>query len=130
MRKILLPLAFLLAASPAWAGEKAGAAPAAAPTPVPTAEVPPEPPKAIARELASGDGKTMATAYVIFENTERTGVSKEYVILRFLGLEPQMQALIFDEKTGKPYDMLRVRDPKTGEEREVWFDISNYFGKF
>ncbi len=132
MRKIMLPLAFLIAASPALAQSDPAPAPAASPAPVPApAPAPaPKPPKAIAKELASGDGKSMATAYVIYENSEGTGVAKEYVILRFLGLKPLGQALIFDEKSGKPYDMLTVLDPMTGKESEVWFDISNYFGKF
>ncbi|WP_309751331.1 hypothetical protein [Novosphingobium sp.] len=136
MRKILLPLACLVAASPASAQSDPAPAPAASPTPVPAptpapAPAPaPKPPKAIAKELASGDGKSQETAYVIYENSEGTGVAKEYVILRFLGLKPQGQALIFDEKSGKPYDVLTVLDPATGKESEVWFDISNYFGKF
>ena len=132
MRKILLPLALLVAAAPALAQTNPAAAPAALPTAVPTPAPAPAPkvPKAIAKELASGDGKSKDTAYVIYENSEGTGVSKEYVILRFLGLKPLGQALIFDEKSGKPYDVLTVLDPATGKESAVWFDISNYFGKF
>lgn len=132
MRKILLPLAFLIAAAPTLAQTDPAPVPTAAPTaaPAPTTAPAPKPPKAIAKELASGDGKSMATAYVIYENSEGTGVSKEYVILRFLGLKPLGQALIFDQKSGKPYDVLTVLDPATSQESEVWFDISNYFGKF
>ena len=132
MRKILLPLAFLVVAAPALAQTDPAPVPTAAPTPAPAPTPPPAPkmPKAIAKELASGDGRSKETAYVIFEETEGPGVSKEYVILRFLGLKPLGQALIFDEKSGKPYDMLTVLDPATGKESEVWFDISNYFGKF
>lgn len=133
MRKILLPFAVLLAASPALAQTDPAPAPtptaASIPAPVPPPAPAPKVPKAIAKELASGDGLSKETAYVIFENSEGTGVSKEYVILRFLGLKPLGQALIFDEKSGKPYDMLTVLDPATGKEREVWFDISKYFGK-
>ena len=132
MRKILLSLAFLVAAAPALAQTDPAPAPAATavPAPAPTPAPAPKVPKAIARELASGDGKSKDTAYVIYENSEGTGVSKEYVILRFLGLKPLGQALIFDDKSGKPYDVLTVLDPATGQESEVWFDISNYFGKF
>lgn len=129
MRKILFPLAFLIGASPALAQTDPAPAPTSAPTAAP-ARTPAPVPKAIAKELASGDGKSKETAYIIFENSEGTGVSKEYVILRFLGLKPLGQTLIFDEKSGKPYDMLTVLDPETGKESEVWFDISNYFGKF
>ncbi len=121
MRIALLPLALLFAAVPAWAGSD----------PAPAALQPaPEPPAAIARELKSGDGKTMQTAYVVFEKTEGRGIRKQYQILQYLGLERVMQSLVFDDKTGKPYDLMRVRDSRTGEERDVWFDISGYFGKF
>ena len=88
------------------------------------------PPKSIAKELASGDGATQQTAIVIHSNNEGDGVGKEYEILRYLGLRPTTQSLIFDEKSGKPYDMIEVIDPMTGETRQVWFDISKYFGKF
>lgn len=120
MRKILLPLAFVIATPPALAQDD----------PAPTAQPAPKVPKEIAKELASGDGKTQQTAIVIYEESEGTGIRKEYVILKHLGLKPLGQALVFDDKTGKPYDVLHVVDPKTGTESDVWFDISNYFGKF
>jgi hypothetical protein len=86
----------------------------------------PAAPKHIAKELASGDGKSKATAFVIYESSEGAGVGKEYEVLRFLGLIPQSQALVND---GKPYDLMTAADPKTGQKTEVWFDISRFFGK-
>lgn len=134
MRRFLLPLAVLLAVTPALAQTDPAPTPMPTTAPIPVPEPTPAPapkvPKAIAKELASGDGMSKETAYVIYEKSEGTGVPKEYVILRYLGLKPLGQALIFDDKSGKPYDMLTVLDPASGKEREVWFDISNYFGKF
>lgn len=132
MRKILLPLALLVVAAPVLAQTDPTPEPTALPTPAPAlpSSRAPVVPKAIAKELASGDGKSRNTAFIIYENTEGAGVPKEYVILRFLGLKPLGQSLVYDEKSGKPYDVLTVLDPATGKESEVWFDISNYFGKF
>ena len=30
---------------------------------------------------------------------------------------------------GRMYDVLTVTDPKTGQERKLWFDINSFFGK-
>src|SRR3954471_3135143 len=54
-------------------------------------------------------------------------VDEEYAILRRLGLKPKMQSLMMIED--HPYDMLRVVDPRTGRERDIWFDIQSFFGK-
>ncbi len=116
MKKIALPLALVLA-QPAWAVDD--------PQPHSTQAV--NPPKEIARELASGDGKTSGTAYVINANDEGSGVDKEYAILKFLGLMRGEQSLIMQD--GKTYDTIAVTDPKTGETRKIWFDISKFFGK-
>lgn len=91
----------------------------AALTPVPI-------PETLAKEFASGDGKTQASAYVVYADSETTGVDKEYQIIRFLGLVPQSQSLVTADK---PYDAMTVLDPKTGQTKVVWFDISRFFGK-
>jgi hypothetical protein len=44
-----------------------------------------------------------------------------------LGLKPKMQSLVSDH--GRMYDVLTVTDPKTGQERKLWFDINSFFGK-
>ncbi|GGZ15527.1 hypothetical protein GCM10011614_32990 [Novosphingobium colocasiae] len=115
---VLAPMS--ISARPALA--EPDAAPSAAPVQPDAAA-----PKSITKELASGDGKTQATAYVIFENSEMAGVDKEYEILRYLKLKPQSQALVTGES--KTYDALTVIDPQTGDTRTVWFDISNFFGE-
>ena len=86
----------------------------------PTADLP-APPKTIAKALKSGDGLSQATAYKV------SSVAQEYEILRYLGLQPRVQSLIIGKK---PYDVIRAVDPVTGKEREVWFDISKFFGRY
>lgn len=71
---------------------------------------------------ASAGGTGPDDAYVV------QSVAQEYEILRLLGLEMEVQSLhVID---GKPFDVLEVRDPANGgAEREVWFDISRFFGR-
>ena len=138
MRPPCLPLALVAAclasAQPALAEPDAAATPApATQAPAPAAAAPATAlatapiPASIARELASGDGKSQETAYVVFEKDEMSGVDKEYEVLRYLGLRPNGQALV-NGKT-RTYDAMTVVDPSTGATSTVWFDISKFFGK-
>ncbi|MFN3516835.1 MAG: DUF4919 domain-containing protein [Novosphingobium sp.] len=90
------------------------------PVPAPSTELP-APPKSIAKALKSGDGLTEKTAYKV------SSVRQEYEILRYLGLEPRMQALVINKKA---YDVITAVDPATGKERKVWFNISSFYGRF
>ena len=80
-----------------------------------------EPSGRIAKVLAKGDGRTKATAYRV------KSIGEEYEILRVFGLEPGVQSLV-DGDNGKHYDVLKAKNPKTGETVELWFDISSFFG--
>jgi hypothetical protein len=53
----------------------------------------------------SGDGRSKETAFVVINTHE------EYVLLRFLGLTPVKQSL------------LEARNPETGEERTLYFNV-------
>lgn len=64
--------------------------------------------------LASGDGRTSATAYLV------VAVYEEYAVLRYLGLAPRRQALT----AGGRDAMSVVAD---GEERTVYFDPAPSF---
>lgn len=92
-------------------------------TPDPTAPATsqqPAPSKKIAKILAKGDGLTRETAYTV------SSVNQEYEILRYLGLKPISQSLVMDKKA---FDQFTAVDEITGEERNVWFDISKFFGR-
>lgn len=65
--------------------------------------------------LASGDGRSTATAFVVIRTPE------EYALLRVLGAQPQAQALV--QRDGHMYDVLTVQDMKTSETREIYFNI-------
>jgi hypothetical protein len=78
---------------------------------------------------AGGDGKTADTAVVIVGACgSADGVSAEYEWLKsnLPGAKPESQSLI----TGKRvYDLFVVVLPD-GDGREVYFDISSFYGRF
>lgn len=77
----------------------------------------------------SGDGSSFDNAIVIQEKSETTGVSAEYAWLKknYPGYSLKSQSLVFHHK--KPYDTLDIVT-KDGEDKTIYFDISNFFGKF
>ncbi len=75
------------------------------------------------------DGSSFDKAIVITEKTETTGVDAEYKWLsdHYPGYTSSGQALVYHDK--RPYDILNIKT-STGTPMKVYFDISNYFGKF
>lgn len=72
---------------------------------------------------AGGDGTSAAQAVVV------KSISQEYTwIKRYCpGFQLQTQAL--QDIEGKPYDILTLCNA-VGEQRTIYFDISQFFGKF
>ena len=75
------------------------------------------------------DGSSYEKAIYITEKTETTGVHAEYEWLKknYPGYTMIKQSLTY--KGSKPYDILKIKT-KDGDEKDVYFDISNFFGKF
>lgn len=69
--------------------------------------------------FATGDGQSARTAFRILS------IHEEYVIASVLDLKVEGQSL---RTKGGYYDVMQVTDPRTGERRELWFDISAFFG--
>lgn len=69
--------------------------------------------------LASGDGKTYETAYIVMTTSD------QYVLMSHLGLENQMQALL--HSGGHSFDMQKCISESEGE-IEVYFNIDLPFG--
>ena len=90
----------------------------AAPTAPGTA---PAPSEHVQQLLRQTDGATAEKAFKVKD------VPEEYQIVRALGLVPGRQSLVSNH--GRMYDVLTVTDPKTGQERQLWFDINSFFGK-
>lgn len=79
---------------------------------------------------STGDGSSEQNAVVINETGETAGVADEYAWLRnhYPGYTFEKQSLVFS-KDGHPYDVLDIKT-SDGQKKEVYFDISKFFGKF
>ncbi len=77
----------------------------------------------------ANDGSSYEKAIVIEEKTEKPGVDAEYVWLRknYPGCSVNKQSLRYNN--GKPYDVLSITTAD-GKKKDIYFDISNFFGKF
>jgi len=75
------------------------------------------------------DGSSFAKAVLIKEKNERAGVDAEYAWIRsnYPGYQLRLQALSYENK--KPYDIIHITTVN-GEEKSIYFDISNFYGKF
>jgi hypothetical protein len=112
-------LAMLLAAA-----QPVAPAPDAPPTTLPTPGCTPSGRPAqgrIARMLAEADGSGADKAWRV------RNIREEYQLVDALGLCPGGQSLMMNGN--RPYDVLRAIDPRTGAERELWFDISSFYGR-
>lgn len=75
------------------------------------------------------DGSSYDKAIVIKANNEMKGIEEENKWLRqnYQGCSKKMQSLSNYKK--KPYDIITIIT-SDGKEKEVYFDISQFFGKF
>lgn len=75
------------------------------------------------------NGLSFETAIVITETSESKGVNAEYewIANHYTNYKVKMQAL--NVHNNKPYDIITITQAN-GEDLELYFDISNYFGKF
>ena len=79
--------------------------------------------------FAGGDGSTIEKAVVILGATEATGVHAEYEWLdsHYPGWKGEDQSLLNGAK--KVYDVMNFTLPD-GSKHTVFFDITDYFGKY
>ncbi len=78
---------------------------------------------------SANDGSSFENAIIIKENNEGSGVHAEYEWLKknYPGYTMISQSL--SGKGNKKYDILRIKT-KEGEEKSIYFDITQFFGKF
>jgi hypothetical protein len=83
----------------------------------------------IAVNEADRDGSSYEKAIVIQEKTESTGVDAEYAWLKkhYPGYKMKQQSLT--NKNGKAYDLIEIVTAQ-GKTMTIYFDISNFFGKW
>lgn len=65
--------------------------------------------------LRSGDGRDFATAFQVIN------VAEEYAVLRIIGLQTTSQTLV--EHEGSSFDAMHVKDPKSGNELTLYFNV-------
>ncbi|MCL4239129.1 MAG: DUF4919 domain-containing protein [Anaerolineae bacterium] len=70
--------------------------------------------------LATGDGRSQDTAFIVLSTAE------EYTVLRLLGYQSTMQRLVREDNHA--YDVLHGRHTKTGQEVDFYFNIDLPFG--
>jgi uncharacterized protein DUF4919 len=68
--------------------------------------------------LASGDGKSPSTAYIVVT------LNEEAFVLHQLGVKQQQQSLVND--SGHEYDLISGTD-KAGNKTSIYFEVSNLF---
>jgi len=75
------------------------------------------------------DGSSFEKAIVIKEEHETPGIHAEYAWIRnkYPGSKTNGQALSYHDK--KPYDIINITTADNTK-IEVYFDISNFYGKF
>jgi hypothetical protein len=78
---------------------------------------------------AGRDGSSFDKAIVIHEDHERPGVNAEYnwIAGKYPGYKTRGQSL--NNYKNKPYDIIHITTPD-GKEMDIYFDISNFYGKF
>lgn len=75
------------------------------------------------------DGSSYEKAIIIKEKSETTGVAAEYkwVNAHYPGAKTEKQGLV--HHNGTDYDILTIR-LSDGSEKDVYFDISRFYGRF
>jgi hypothetical protein len=75
------------------------------------------------------DGSSYQNAIIIKEKSETSGISAEYAWIKqnMPGYKVTRQALTENKK--KPYDVFDLENSE-GIKKTIYFDISNYFGKY
>ncbi len=122
----LLLVALFLSVQPLCFAETRPANP-----PVKEAEAPEKTPRAGAGiRYEGGDGSSVEKAVIIKgAKDSQAGIGAEYSYLKktFPGYKLRQQSL--QGKGGKKYDVLAITT-KEGKDLDVFFDISDFFGKF
>ena len=77
----------------------------------------------------TADGSSFEKAIFIKETSEGAGVDAEYAWIRdkYPGSKVSGQAMMYRNK--KPYDVIHITTAD-GAKMDVYFDISNFYGKF
>jgi len=117
MRFFILPLAIFLIFSSCSSSKKTNATAGSTTSSIST------------RSSGEADGSSFEKAIVIDEKSETKGVNAEYAWLKknYPGYSFKSQSL--NHKGKVPYDIITIKTAD-GETKNIYFDISRFFGKF
>ena len=87
-----------------------------------------DPSPEVGYSFTGGDGSTLNAAVIVHARDEAAGIRAEYAWIKehWPGSRRGKQGLI--TKNNRLYDALTITDT-AGQERTVYFDITEYFGK-
>nr|WP_294949657.1 hypothetical protein [uncultured Mucilaginibacter sp.] len=85
--------------------------------------------KKLAGVSVAQDGSSYKTAIVITETHEQQGIDAEYAWLRAKYPDYKARGQSLSNQDKKPYDIIHITTAE-GKDLDVYFDISNFFGKF
>jgi len=75
------------------------------------------------------DGSSYENAIVIEEKTETKGIDAEYEWIRNNYPNSKVNRQSLDFYKDKPYDIISI-STETNENKDIYFNISNFFGKY
>lgn len=78
---------------------------------------------------SSNDGSSYENAIVINEKNESAGVAAEYAWIRINYPESKTKGQSLNFYNNKSYDIITILT-SDGVEKELYFDISKFYGKF
>jgi len=77
----------------------------------------------------SGDGSSFEKAVYITENQETPGIHAEYAWIREKYPNYKLKGQSLSNYKNKPYDIIHITTAD-GKDMDIYFDISNFYGKF
>ncbi len=75
------------------------------------------------------DGSSFENAIIITETTEDKGVAAEYKWIKQNYPDATVRGQVCSGKNKKRYDIIDIIT-KLGEKKSIYFDITNFYGKF
>jgi hypothetical protein len=75
------------------------------------------------------DGSSFEKAILIKEKNEMAGIDAEYAWIKQNYPDSKLKGQSLVNHDNKPYDIIKIKT-SDGKELSIYFDISNFFGKF
>ncbi len=79
--------------------------------------------------LYRGDGSTQEKAIIILANSEYEGVSAEWDYLQDKFGTWDLEEQTFIEDGNRKYDIMNITYHLGQKRREIWFDVSDFYGR-